>query len=147
MLFLFSPAACTTLAQWTPDARHHEGLLQRPLRTTPARGPPVSYGQVLDAAREGSVRWDLRPGRALDATSGNGRGDPARPRPRLPEKRRLRNAHRKGGAAHRFPVVREDGRALPPCLGRYARGLPRRPRRGLRRQPRWRDASSLLRQG
>src|SRR5215207_7909077 len=81
MLFLFSPAACTTLAQWTRDARHHEGLLQRPLRTTPARGPPVSNGQVLDAAREGSARWDLRPGRALDATSGNGRRDPARPRP------------------------------------------------------------------
>src|ERR671916_658666 len=70
MLFLFSPAACTTLAQWTRDARHHEGLLQRPLRTTPARGPPVSDGQVLDAAREGSARWDLRSGRALDATRG-----------------------------------------------------------------------------
>ena len=127
------PAACTTLALWTRDARHNEGLLQRPLRTTPARGPPVSDGQVLDAAREGRARWDLRPGRALDATRGNGRGDPARPRPRLPETRRLRQAHRQGGPAHRFPVVGEDGRALSPRLGRHARSLPRRPRRGLRR--------------
>src|ERR671916_1980842 len=133
MLFLFSPAACTTLAQWTIDARHHEGLLQRPLRTTPARRPPVSDGQVLYAAREGRARWNLRPRRALDAARGNGRGDSARPRPRLPETRRLRDDHGKGGAANRFPVVREDGRALPPRLGRYARGLPRRPRGGLRR--------------
>src|ERR671921_2505743 len=116
MLFLFTPAACTTLTLCTRDARHHEGLLQRPLRTTPARGPPVPDGQVLDAAREGRARWDLRPGRALDATRGNGRGDPARPRPRLPETRRLRQAHRQGGPAHRFPVVGEDGRTLPPRL-------------------------------
>src|SRR5215218_3604923 len=127
MLFLFSLAACTTLAKWTRDARHHEGFLQRPLRTTPARGPPVSDGQVLDATREGRARWDLRPGRALDATRGNGRGDPARPHPRLPGSRRLRNAHGQGDAAYRFPVVGEDGRALPPCLWRHARGLSRGP--------------------
>src|SRR5918995_6158896 len=114
MLLLFSPAACTTLAQWTRDARHHEGLLQRPLRTTPARGPPVSDGQVLDAAREGRARWDLRSRRALDATRGNRPGDPARPHPRLPEAGRLGNAHAEGDAAHRFSVVGEDGGTLPP---------------------------------
>src|SRR5829696_10547273 len=57
MLFLFSPAACTTLAPWTRDARHHEGLLQRPLRTTPAREPPVpmvKYSMLRErVARDG----------------------------------------------------------------------------------------------
>src|SRR5215211_9340785 len=124
MLFLFSPSTCTTLAQCTTDAEYHEGLLQRPLCIASARRSPVPDGQVLDAAREGRARWDLRSGRTSYATRGNGRGDPARPRPRLPETGRLRNAHGQGDAAHRFPMVTEDGRALPPRLGRHAWSLP-----------------------
>ena len=108
------------------------------------RFPMVKYSMLRERVAQ---RWDLRPGRAPDATRGNGRGDPARPRPRLPETRGLRKAHGQGGPAHRFPVVGEDGRALPPRLGRHARGLPRRPRRGLRREPRGGDAPRVLRQG
>src|SRR5215208_4597899 len=143
-LFLFSPVACTTLRPWVRDARHHEGLLQRPLRITPARGAPFPDGQVLDAAREGRARWDLRSRRTLDATRGNGRGDSARPRPRISGARRLWNAHRQGGATYRFSVVGEDGRTLPPRFRRHARSLPRRPRRRLRHEPRRGDAPRVL---
>src|SRR5918997_3779345 len=128
MLFLSAPATCTTLVLWTREAGHHEGFLQRPLRAAPARGPPVSDGQVLDAAREGRARRDLRSRRALDATRGNRPGDPALPRPRLPEAGRVGNAHAEGDAAHRFPLVGEDGGTLPPRLGRYALSVPRRAR-------------------
>src|SRR5215217_8985059 len=144
MLFLFFPAACTTLARWKRDDGQSEGLLQRSLRAAPARGTPVSHGQVLDAARARRRRWYLRPRRTPDAAGRHGRGDTALPRAGLPGARSLGITYGQGDPAYRLSVVGEDGGALPPRLRRYPWRLPRRPGGRIRREPRGRDAPRFL---
>src|ERR1700733_4256734 len=99
----------------TPATIHRrEGLLLRPFRPPPPSGAPLPDGEVQPAPRAGGGGRGGGGGGAGDPPRGDRRGDPARPRSRVPAAGGGGGARPRVDAADRLSVVAGDGGALAP---------------------------------